>query len=73
MQKACFFLVFFFYYGFVFIYGTESMFLICFILYPLKGDKGIRTTVNYAKYYSLLYTGIIYQIMPLVFFYIDEE
>ncbi len=42
------------------IYATESMFLICFILYPLKGDKGIRTTVNYAKYYSLLYTGIIF-------------
>ncbi len=42
-------------------------------MYPFKGDKGIRTTVNYANYYYLLYTGIIYQIMPLVFFYIDEE
>ncbi len=70
MHKACFFFIMAL---IVFIYGTESVFLICFILYPLKGDKGIRTTVNYAKYSSLLYTGIIYQIMPLVFFYIDEE
>ncbi len=30
-----------------------------YILYPLKGDKRIRTSVNYANY-SLLYTNLSY-------------